>query len=51
VRGLLRRGNTAWAVLGVNSEEPQPMIDASLTFGLLWLDRMRSDAERTVVEP
>jgi len=38
VRGLLRRGNTAWAVLGVNSEEPQPMIDASLTFGLLWLD-------------
>ncbi len=41
-RGELRRGNTSWAVLGVNAQETQPAIDASLTFGLLWLDACRS---------
>ncbi len=37
-RGLLRAGQTAFALLGVNGSETQASIDASLTFGILWLD-------------
>ena len=48
-RGELRRGNSCWAVLGVNAQETQLAIDASLTFGLLWLDACRSQS-RTLVE-
>ena len=48
-RGELRRGNSSWAVLGVNAQETQGSIDASVTFGLLWLDACRSQA-RGVVE-
>jgi hypothetical protein len=40
-RGLLRRGQTAFAVLGVNRQELQSSIDAALTFGILWLDVCR----------
>jgi hypothetical protein len=40
-RGLLRMGQTAFAVLGVNAEETQPSIDAALTFAILWMDRQR----------
>ena len=40
-RGLLRRGRSAFAVLGVNTEETQVSIDAALTFGILWLDICR----------
>ena len=40
-RGLIRKGLSAFAVLGVNSQEPQSAIDAALTFGLLWLDLCR----------
>ena len=40
-RGLLRMGQSAFAVLGVNAEENQPSIDAALTFGILWMDRQR----------
>jgi hypothetical protein len=40
-RGLLRRGRTAFAVLGVNAQETQSSIDAALTFGILWLDVCR----------
>src|ERR1700722_4198314 len=36
-RGLIRRGQSAFAVLGVNATETQASIDASLTFGILWL--------------
>jgi hypothetical protein len=36
-RGLLRQGQSAIAVLGVNREETQSSIDAALTFGILWL--------------
>ncbi len=50
-RGLLRRGQSAFAVLGVNSQELQSSIDGTLTFGLLWLDHCRSkEASRAVVE-
>ena len=40
-RGLLRQGQTAFAVLGVNGQETQASIDAALTFGILWLDTCR----------
>lgn len=50
-RGLLRKGRSAFAVLGVNGEETQGSIDAALTFGLLWLDYCRErEAGRSVVE-
>jgi hypothetical protein len=48
-RGELRRGNSCWAVLGVNAQETQAAIDGSVTFGLLWLDACRSQS-RGVVE-
>ena len=50
-RGLLRMGQSAFAVLGVNAEETQPSIDAALTFGILWMDRQREQlAGRAHVE-
>jgi hypothetical protein len=48
-RGELWRSNSGWAVLGVNSQETQGAIDASVTFGLFWLDACRSQS-RVVVE-
>jgi hypothetical protein len=50
-RGLLRTGQTAFAVLGVSSEETQACVDAVLTFGILWLEYQRQQlAGRAVVE-
>jgi hypothetical protein len=50
-RGLVRKGRSAFAVMGVNQEETQGSIDAALTFGLLWLDACRErEAGRSVVE-
>ncbi|MGH9581208.1 MAG: hypothetical protein ACRD2R_09445 [Terriglobales bacterium] len=43
-RGLLRRGRSAFAVLGVNAQEAQTSIDAALAFGLLWLELCRERA-------
>ncbi len=40
-RGLLQRGRSGFAVLGVNSQETQASIDAALTFAILWLDLCR----------
>ena len=40
-RGLLRRGQSGFAVLGVNPQETQSSIDAALTFAILWLDVCR----------
>ncbi len=40
-RGLLRQGQSAFAVLGVSGDETQPSIDAALTFGILWMHRQR----------
>ncbi len=42
-RGLLRAGQSAFAVLGVNASETQASIDAALTFGILWLDVCREN--------
>ena len=41
-RGILTRGQSALAVLGMNGSETQASIDASLTFGILWMDVCRS---------
>ncbi|HEY1660571.1 MAG TPA: hypothetical protein VGG14_19625 [Candidatus Sulfotelmatobacter sp.] len=50
-RGLIRRGRSAFAFLGVNTHETQSSIDASLTFGILWLDLCRqSQALNMLVE-
>jgi len=50
-RGLLCRGSSALAVLGVNEQETQAAVDASLTFGLLWLQACRErEAGHSVVE-
>ncbi|HXM60357.1 MAG TPA: hypothetical protein VN950_05840 [Terriglobales bacterium] len=50
-RGLLHRGQSAFAVLGVNAQETQGSIDAALTFGILWLDACRlSKAGKFAVE-
>jgi len=50
-RGLIQKGQSAFAVLGVNAQESQSSIDAALTFGILWLDECRnSRAGKSVVE-
>jgi hypothetical protein len=50
-RGLIRRGRSAFAVLGVNAQETQSSIDAALTFGILWLDVCRqAQAANVLVE-
>jgi len=50
-RGLLRQGQSAFAILGVNATETQASIDAALTFGILWLDVCRqSQAGKFLVE-
>jgi len=49
-RGMLRRGQSAFAVLGVNASETQSSIDATLTFGILWLDVCRRAASKFLVE-
>lgn len=49
-RGLMVRGQSAFAVLGVNPEESQSSIDAALTFGVLWLDVCRQSQVTKTVE-
>jgi hypothetical protein len=50
-RGVVRRGRSAFAVLGVNQHETQTSIDAALTFGILWLDACRRSLDpRILVE-
>jgi hypothetical protein len=40
-RAVLRAGQSAFAVLGVNAEETQSCVDAVLSFGILWMDYQR----------
>jgi hypothetical protein len=50
-RGLLKRGQSEFAVVGVNRQELQSSIDAALTFGILWLDVCRqAHSAKLVVE-
>ncbi|MFY9842447.1 MAG: hypothetical protein WA718_08990 [Terriglobales bacterium] len=51
LRGWLRQGQRALAVVGVNDEETQSTVDAALTCGILWLEACRlAQRERRVVE-
>ena len=43
-RGMIRQGQSAFAVLGVNASETQSSIDAALTFGILWMDACRENS-------
>ncbi|HEY1809272.1 MAG TPA: hypothetical protein VGG42_11960 [Acidobacteriaceae bacterium] len=49
-RGLLVRGQSAWAVTGVGPEEPPAVIEGALTLGILWLAYCREHANRRVVQ-
>jgi hypothetical protein len=40
-RGVLTKGQSAWAIIGVGPEEPPAVIDGVLTLGILWLDYCR----------
>ncbi len=51
LRGWLRHGRRALAVVGVNDQETQSTIDGALTCGILWLEACRvAQHERHVVE-
>ncbi len=50
-RAIVRYGQSALAVLGVNAEETQASVDAALTFGILWMDYQRKQfGGRALVE-
>jgi hypothetical protein len=50
-RGLLTRGPSAWAVVGVNPQENAVTVQNSISIGLLWLHACRQRLEgRRVVE-
>ena len=51
LRGWIRQGQRALAVLGVNDQETQSTVDGALTCGILWLEHCRlAHQERQVVE-
>jgi hypothetical protein len=51
LRGLMRQGQRAMAVFGVNEQETQATVDSALTTGILWLDGCRlAQTERRLVE-
>ncbi len=51
LRGWLRQGQRALAVVGVNDQETQATVDGALTCGILWLEACRlAQRERRVVE-
>lgn len=45
-RGVLRKGSAHWAVLAVPDGEPPQATENSLTFALLWLDRVGQSNRR-----
>jgi hypothetical protein len=51
LRGWLRHGQRAMALVGVNDQETQSTIDGALTCGILWLEACRlAQRDRRVVE-
>ncbi len=49
VRGMMRRGPLAWAILAVSERESLAVQESILTFGLVWLDHARQAARRAPV--
>ena len=47
-RGTLRRGSSEWGVLAVPDGESADTLEGSLTFALLWLERLRHSSRRSV---
>ncbi len=43
-RGILTKGQSAWAILGVGPEELPATIEGALALGILWLDYCRTHA-------
>jgi len=41
-RGILTKGQSAWAILGVGPEEVPATIEGALTLGILWLEYCRT---------
>ena len=51
LRGWMRQGQRALAIVGVNDQETQSTVDGALTCGILWLEACRlAQQERRVVE-
>ena len=51
VRGLLERGQLAWALVAINGEETPASLDGIATVAVLWLDQCRQrSAGRRLVE-
>jgi len=51
LRGWMRHGQRALAIVGVNDEEPQSTVDGALACGILWLEACRmAQQERRMVE-
>jgi hypothetical protein len=48
-RGVARQGRSAWAFLGLGEEEGTAAADGVLAFGLIWLDWLRSHADRVAI--
>lgn len=51
LRGSIRQGQRALAIVGVNEQETQSTVDGALTCGILWLETCRqAQQERRTVE-
>ena len=51
LRGWLRQGQRALAIVGVNDQETQSTVDGALACGILWLEACRlAQRDRSVVE-
>lgn len=48
-RGMATQGRSAWAFLGLSEEEGTAAADNVLAFGLIWLDWLRSQADRIAI--
>ncbi|HXW13437.1 MAG TPA: hypothetical protein VEN79_02920 [Terriglobia bacterium] len=48
-RGVAKQGRSAWAFLGLGEEEGPAAADGVLAFGLIWLDWLRSQADRVAI--
>jgi len=48
-RGMARQGRSAWAFLGLSEEEGTAAAEGVLAFGLIWLDWLRSQADRVAI--
>jgi hypothetical protein len=50
VRGRMREGSRAWALLAVSPQEDATAVDGMLAFGILWLDYARNHSSLRAIE-